>query len=125
MIIEDYEKQVKVYPTKLILSPFFLSEMPTCAILGCYNCHKKTKARPDPEKHQSFQIPKSDPLRSIWLEKINKQEPYDGSVRDLYIAIKPGSEDWVTLRFLQNLGKLCKHFSNEKKNFQKTENVFF
>ena len=57
---------------------FFLSEMPTCAIVGCYNCYQKTKTRPDPEKHQSFQIPKSDPLRSKWLEKINKREPYTG-----------------------------------------------
>ena len=54
--------------------------MPTCAISGCYNCYPKTKTRPDPEKHQSFQIPKSDPFRSKWLEKINKQEPYNGQV---------------------------------------------
>ena len=54
--------------------------MPTCAVLGCYNCYQKTKTRPDPEKHQSFQIPKSDPLRRKWLEKINRRELCNGHV---------------------------------------------
>ena len=46
--------------------------MPICAIVGCFNGYPTTKSRLDPEKHQFFQMPKSNDIRRKWLEKINR-----------------------------------------------------
>ena len=60
--------------------------MPICAIVGCFNGYQVTKTRPNPERHQSFLMPKDPALKKKWIEKINRKDAYNAE--KAYVCIK-------------------------------------
>ena len=61
-----------MYPTKMIVSLFILSEiMPSCIVLTCKNGYTGHNT---PKDIRWFQLPKSQSLRDRWLFQIKRED---------------------------------------------------
>ena len=52
-----------------MLEPGTLQKMPSCAIYGCRSGYTN-----EDKGYQAFKLPKSEELRNLWIEKINRSE---------------------------------------------------